>query len=125
MKNKVAALVLAGVMSLGVTLPSMADGIVHNSVSWAGSATAGIVDTPEGIVVDSLWRCPHHAQRCLARSFGDEKGFGQNVAGFVLGWPFGMVWGVPYGFVDGLTYGRKTGWDKPFSMESFLVSEEK
>ena len=125
MKNKVAALVLAGVMSLGVTLPSMADGIVHNTVSYAGSVTAGIIDTPEGVVVDSLYRCPKHAQRCLARSFGDEKGLGQNVIGFIIGVPFGMVWGVPYGFVDGLTYGRKTGWDKPFSMESFLVSEEK
>jgi hypothetical protein len=125
MKNKALALVSAAVMSLGFVLPSMADGVLGGVASAAGSITAGIIDTPEGIIVDSLYRCPHHAQRCLARSFGDEKGFGQNVVGAVIGFPFGFVWGIPYGAVDGLTHGVKTGWEKPFSMDSFNVTEEK
>jgi len=82
-------------MSLGAALPSMADGPLGSVASAAGSVTAVIVDTPEGIIVDSLWRCPHHAQKCLARSFGDEHGFGQNLAGYVIGWPFGVLWGIP------------------------------
>jgi hypothetical protein len=126
MKIKTLALVAAGVMSLGAALPSMAaDGPLGSVASAAGSVTAVIVDTPEGIIWDSLWRCPHRTQRYLAEKFGDEKGFGQNLAGFVIGWPVGMVWGVPYGAVDGMVHGYKTGWEKPFSMESFNVTEEK
>ncbi|MBS1993228.1 MAG: hypothetical protein JSS86_04735 [Cyanobacteria bacterium SZAS LIN-2] len=126
MKNKALALIAAGVMSLGAVLPSMAaDGPLGSVASFFGSLTATIVDTPEGIIVDSLWRCPHRTQRYLAEKFGDEKGFGQNVAGFVIGWPVGMVWGVPYGAVNGMVHGYKTGWEKPFSTESYLVTEEK
>jgi len=127
MNNKALALIAAGVMSLCAALPSMAaDGPLGSAASAAGSITAVIVDTPEGILVDSLWKCPHRTQRYLAEKFGDEKGFGQNLVGFVIGWPVGMVWGVPYGAVDGMVHGYKSGWEKPFSVESFnMVTEEK
>ncbi len=125
MKNKALALIAAGVLSLGTALPSLADGPLKGAAGLVGSTTAVIIDTPEGIVVNSLWRTPHTMQRQLAKHFGDEHGLGQNVAGFIIGWPVGMVWGVPYGAVVGMRHGYITGWEKPFSMESYIVSEEK
>lgn len=125
MKNKALALIAAGMISLGAALPSLADGPLKSAAGLVGSTTAVIIDTPEGIVVNSLWRTPHTMQRQLAKHFGDEKGLGQNLAGFIIGWPVGMVWGVPYGAIVGARHGCITGWEKPFSMESYIVTEEK
>jgi hypothetical protein len=126
MKNKALALIAAGVMTLGAALPSMAaDGPLGSVASFFGSVTAGIFDTPEGILVNSLWRTPYHTQRVLAEKFGDEKGLGQNVAAFIIGVPTGVVWGVPYGAITGARHGFTSGWEKPFSTESYLVTEEK
>ena len=126
MKNKALALIAAGAISIGVAMPSMAgDGPLSSMASLAGATTAVIVDTPQGIVVNSLWRTPHTLQRQLAKHFGDEKGLGQNLAAFALGWPVGMVWGVPYGAIVGAKHGMTSGWEKPFSTDSYIVTEEK
>jgi hypothetical protein len=126
MKQKVFAVIAAGVMSLGVALPSMAsDGPLGSVASFLGSVTAGVFDTPEGILVNSLWRTPYKTQRILAEKFGNEKGFSQNIAAFVIGVPTGFVWGIPYGAITGARHGFVTGWEKPFSTESYLVTEEK
>jgi hypothetical protein len=73
------------------------------------------------MVIDSLYRVPLKTERGLAEAFGDEKGFEQNVVGTVIGVPVGMVWGVPAGILRGAKHGLGTGWEKPFSTESFLV----
>jgi len=110
-----------------MALPSFADrnGVMGGAMSWAGSTTATIIDVPEGILWDSLWRMPLKTQKALADRFGDDKGFQQNVAGAVIGIPVGFLWGIPYGAIHGGRHGMTVGWDKPFSTDSFVVSEEK
>lgn len=126
MKNKAFALLTAGVISLGAALPSMAaDGPMGSVASFLGSVTAGVFDTPEGVLVNSLWRQPYKIQRSLAEKFGNEKGLSENVAAFIIGVPTGFVWGIPFGAITGARHGFTSGWEKPFSTESYLVTEEK
>lgn len=107
-------------MGLGSIAPSHADGL-GSIASFFGSTTAMVVDIPQGVVIDSLYRSPKNAWHALAGHFGDEKGFQQNVAGAVIGIPVGMVWGVPAGFLRGAKHAMDSGWEKPFSTESFIV----
>lgn len=125
MKNKPLMLLLAAALSAGMALPSYADGKLGDVGSFFGSVTATVFDIPEGILVDSLYRMPLKTTRILAEKFGDEKGFQQNVAGAVLGIPVGFLWGIPYGAIHGARHGMTVGWDKPFSTESYIVTEEK
>jgi len=127
MKNKVLALIAASAMAISTAAPSMADGDgpLSSVGALAGSTSAIIVDTPEGILWHSLWNCPYKTQRTLAEHFGDSNGAGQNIVGAIIGIPVGVVWGVPYGAIAGFRHGMTTGWDKPFSTESYMVWEEK
>ncbi|MBY0357435.1 MAG: hypothetical protein K2W82_05480 [Candidatus Obscuribacterales bacterium] len=116
------SLVCAIALSIGAAMPSFAaDGALGGVASFFGSTTATVIDVPQGVVIDTLWRVPKNTQHALAEKFGDEKGLGQNLAGFVIGVPVGMVWGVPTGFLRGAKHGLGTGWEKPFSGESFIV----
>lgn len=115
---------LAALLVAGTATPSYADGVVGGVASWAGSTTATIVDAPEGMVADSLWNMPLKTWHALAERFGDEHGFQQNVAGAVIGIPVGFLWGIPEGFIRGGRHGMTTGWEKPFSTESFICIQE-
>jgi len=127
MKKKLFALIAAGAMVISTSAPAFADdssplGAVG---SLLGATSAVIVDVPEGILWHSLWNCPLKTTQYLAEAFGDKNGLGQNLAGAVLGIPTGFLWGIPYGAIMGGKHGMTSGWDKPFSTESFLVMEEK
>jgi hypothetical protein len=125
MKNKilVAASLIAAV-SVSTILPSLANGPVKQTYAFVGTTTATVVDVPEGIIVDSAYRVPKHYWHVLASAFGDENGLGQNLAGAVIGIPFGVVFGIPYGAIHGLYHAWNTGWEKPFSTDSYIVTEE-
>jgi hypothetical protein len=134
MKNKTALTLLASfAVALGFAAPSIADGgPVGSAKSAAGATTAFLVDVPEGVVVDSLYRCPKKAWHSLAVAFGDNPKsdfglcyLGQQAMGVFVGVPCGIVWGVPYGAYHGAKHGLGEGWDKPFSGESYIVTEEK
>ncbi len=126
MKKQVLALAAAAAIAMGSTAPAMAgDSPLGQVGSLMGSTSAVIVDTPEGVLWHSLWNCPYKTQRTLAEHFGDSNGMGQNLVGAVIGIPVGVVWGIPYGAIAGMRHGMTTGWDKPFSTESYLVMEEK
>jgi hypothetical protein len=125
MLKKSILLALTTVLSLSMAAPSYADGLLGGVASFFGSVTATIIDVPQGILVDSLYRMPLKTQRTLADKFGDDKGLQQNLAGAVIGIPVGFVWGIPYGAFQGGRHGMTVGWEKPFSTESFIVSEEK
>jgi hypothetical protein len=122
--KKSVLLALASLIALGTATPSFANGVVGDVCSVVGSTTATIVGVPEGILVDSLWRMPMKTWHTLADKFGDDKGFQQNVAGAVIGIPVGFVWGIPEGAIRGGHHGMTTGWEKPFSTESFLCLQE-
>jgi hypothetical protein len=122
--KKLSLLTVAAALAIGAATPSYANDAVNSFASLAGSTAATIIDIPEGIVVDSLWRMPLKTWHALADKFGDEKGFQQNVAGAVIGIPVGFVWGIPEGAIRGGRHGMTEGWEKPFSTESFLVINE-
>ena len=120
MKKRITALLAASAMIMGTAAPAFADGIG----GLLATTTVMVVDMPTGTAYNALWKCPTTAQHGLAEAFGDEKGFGQNVVGAIIGIPFGMVWGVPTGAIKGAKHGLNVGWEKPFSGESFNVTEE-
>lgn len=119
--KKSIVLTIASLIAIGTATPSYANDAVNNVASFIGSTAAMIVDVPQGILVDSLWHMPMKTQHALAEKFGDENGLEQNVVGAIIGIPVGMVWGVPEGALRGAKHGLSTGWEKPFSTDSFLV----
>ncbi len=123
MKNKTFTLLAGLAITLGVASPSWA-GALADVAGLFGTVTAVIIDVPEGILVNSLYRLPVSTTKSLAKNFGDEKGVSQNLVGAAIGVPTGIVWGIPYGAIQGARHGWTTGWDKPFSTESFLVTSE-
>ena len=118
---KTNSLILSALVCIGLAAPAMADGMAAKGKSALGSSTAFVVDVPEGMVVDSTVKCPVKCTRSLAEAFGDEKGWKQKIVGTLFGVPSGAVFGVPYGCVAGGKHALSTGWDKPFSKESFVV----
>jgi len=114
---KINTVVLSALASLAIAAPCFAGvkGVV-------GSGAAFLVDVPEGVIVDTAYKCPYKATKGLAEAFGDEKGWKQNIVGAVIGIPTGAVFGVPYGAICGGHHALTVGYDKPFSSESFVVS---
>ncbi len=124
-KNNIVALSLLASMAISMNVNcKAADGFLGGVGSLLGSTTAGIFDVPEGILVNSLYRMPLKTTKALAERFGDEKGFYQNVIGATIGIPTGFVFGIPYGAITGAKHGLTSGWEKPFSTESYLVKDE-
>lgn len=119
--KKSVVLTLASLLAFGTATPSFANEATNNFASFLGSTAAMLVDVPQGILVDSLWHMPVRLTHKLADTFGDEKGFEQNVVGAMIGIPVGMVWGIPEGALRGAKHGLGSGWEKPFSTDSFLV----
>jgi hypothetical protein len=117
---KINTLVLSTLACLVVAAPCFADG--GGVKGLAGAGTAFFVDVPEGIIVDSAYKCPVKATKSLAEAFGDEKGWKQNIVGAFIGIPCGAVFGVPYGAICGGHHALTVGREKPFSKESFVVS---
>ncbi|MFN8658066.1 MAG: hypothetical protein U0105_17145 [Candidatus Obscuribacterales bacterium] len=122
MNKKFLITLIASALTMGAALPTFADdSSLDDFASLAGTSTALVIDVPQAMIVDTLWWSPLHAQRSLAGHFGDDKGLTQNVAAFVLGVPWGMVWGIPSGALRGAKHACSSGWEKPFSTESFMV----
>lgn len=130
MKNKKALTLLSSLaLVLGLAAPSYADG---GPKGFVGAVAGFIIDVPQGIVVDGLYRVPKKCWHSMAVALGDNPSsdfgncfVGQQLMGMFVGAPFGMVVGIPYGALHGAKHGIGTGWEKPFSTESFIVSEEK
>ena len=122
-KMKKSAL-LAILATAAISAPALADGLMGTGKSLAGSGAAMLVDVPEGIVVDSAVKCPVKASKSLAGAFGDENGWKQRIVGAVFGVPSGAVFGVPYGAIKGGKHAASVGFDKPFSKDSFVVTNE-
>lgn len=130
MKKKLLALMTAGILAASITAPAMADDSTPLGAvgSLLGSTTATIVDVPEGILYHSLYNCPLKTTQYLVEAFGGGATggarFDQLVVSSVIGIPVGFLWGIPYGAIRGGTHGMTSGWEKPFSTESYIVIEE-
>lgn len=55
----------------------------------------------------------------VAKTMGNEDSMLRLAAGAVVGGPFGAAGGASYGCVKGVIHGAKSGYNKPFSKESF------
>jgi hypothetical protein len=119
MKKIVMLSALAAIVG-GSLMPALAS---EGPVGAVGAGVAMIVDAPEGMVVDSVYGCPKKASKGLAEAFGDENGWKQQIVGAVIGVPVGFVFGMPYGFCHGLHHAWNEGYEKPFSVSSFVVCD--
>jgi hypothetical protein len=109
-------------------LPSMAgDDKVANVVGFpfkvTGSALSTVWGVPLGMTKGGV-EGSMKTTKYVAGKLGDEECPCKLVAGSILGGPFGVVGGAAYGSVAGAIHGAKTGYEKPFSMESFRFKED-
>jgi hypothetical protein len=122
MKSRSLSVAALALVALASSAPAFADG--GGIMGAVGAPVAFLIDVPEGVVVDSAVKCPYKFSTGLAGAFGDENGWKQIIVGTVIGVPSGFLFGIPYGAVAGGRHGLTVGWDKPFSAESFIVSNE-
>lgn len=135
MFNKLATSLLLASALIGAISPSFAatsnanssddtfQNIVYFPVRVVGSAVGLVVGVPEGAVKDGV-KGAQLSTKWVAGKLGDENGKYQQVAGAVLGAPFGIVGGAAYGTFDGGWHGVSTGYEKPFSQEAFTFKDE-
>ncbi len=129
MQKKLAySLILAVALVGTVVAPSYADddtfkSVVQFPLRLLGSAAGTVVGAPEGAVKDGV-KGAKMSTKWVAGKLGDEDGQFQTWTGALLGGPVGIVGGAAYGMFDGGLHGAKTGYEKPFSKESFTFKEE-
>jgi hypothetical protein len=127
-KKLASSLVLAVAMLGTLVAPSYADDdtfkkVAQFPVKLLGSGVATAVGMPEGAVKDGV-KGSKMSTKWVAKKLGDEDGTFQTWTGAVLGGPVGIAGGAAYGIFDGAVHGAKTGWEKPFSKDSFTFKEE-
>jgi hypothetical protein len=120
MKNLVLSVSAAAVIVGGLFTgsPALAD---DGPVGALGAGAATLTAAPTGMVIDSLYTCPVACSKSLAGTFGDENGWKQQIVGAVIGVPVGVVFGAPIGFCRGMHHAWNEGYDKPFSLGSFVA----
>jgi hypothetical protein len=128
MRNKLVSSLLIALALVGAaTLPSRADddkfkSIVLFPVKVVGSCVGTVIGVPEGMVKDGV-KGSMMSTEWTADKLGDKNGKYQTWAGALVGGPFGLVGGAAYGSFDGAVHGLKTGFNKPFSQESFTYKD--
>ncbi len=129
MRNKLASSLMLALALVGTLVaPSFADDDTFKSVvmiPWkvAGSAVSTVIGCPEGAVKDGT-RGAIKASKWVAGKLGNEDGTYQLWFGSILGGPAGALGGAAYGCFDGTWHGMKTGYEKPFTKDSFTFKDE-
>lgn len=129
MRNKLAySFVLASAVVGTMSAPSYADDdtfktIVELPLKVAGSGVSTVLGVPLGAVKDGV-KGSMKSTKWVAGKLGNEDGNVQVFFGSILGGPVGAVGGGAYGVFDGGWHGMKTGFEKPFSKESFTFKDE-
>lgn len=127
-KKIASSFLIASALVGTMAAPSHADDstfqtIVFFPVRVLGSGVGTVVGVPLGMVKDGN-RGAIKATKWVAGKLGDEDGKYHQVAGGILGGPFGLVGGAAYGSFDGGWHGMKTGFEQPFSKEAFTFKDE-
>ncbi len=128
-KKLAASFMLASALVGAMVLPTFAadddtfQSIVFFPVRLLGAGTGTLVGIPEGAVKDGV-KGAQQATKWVAGKLGDEDGTYQTWFGAILGGPFGILGGSAYGTFDGGWHGMKTGYEKPFSKDSFTFKDE-
>lgn len=128
-KKLAASFMLASALVGTMVLPTFAadddtfQSIVFFPVRLLGAGAGTLVGIPEGAVKDGV-KGAQQATKWVAGKLGDEDGTYQTWAGAIFGAPFGILGGSTYGTFDGGWHGMKTGYEKPFSKDSFTFKDE-
>lgn len=120
--------ILASTLVGAVVAPSFASDDTFQSICFfpvrvIGSGVGSVLGVPEGVVKDGV-KGAMLSTKWLANKLGDEDGSYQTWAGAIFAAPFGIVGGGAYGTFDGGWHGMKTGYEKPFSKDSFTFKDE-
>lgn len=120
--------ILASTLVGTMVAPALADedtfqSIVFFPVRLVGAGVGTAIGIPEGAVKDGV-KGAMMSTKWLAEKLGDEDGTYQTWAGAILAGPFGAAGGAVYGTFDGGWHGMKTGYEKPFSKDSFTFKDE-
>ena len=129
MLNRLACSFIVASAFIGVIgIPSFAGddtvrSVVQFPVRATGCGLSTVLGAPLGATRDSV-RGGQAAAKFVAKTLGNEDGDMHMLVGYAAGGPFGVIGGATCGSVKGLVHGFKTGYDKPFSKDSFTFKEE-
>ncbi len=129
MRNKLASSLMLALALVGtMVVPSISaddtfKSIVQFPVKVAGCGVGTVVGVPLGMVKDGV-KGARMGTEWTAEKLGNKDGKVQNWFGAVLGGPFGLAGGAAYGSFDGGWHGMKTGYEKPFTKDSFTFKED-
>jgi hypothetical protein len=127
-RNLATSFILASTLVGALVAPSFAaddtfQKICFFPVRLVGAGVSSVIGVPEGAVKDGV-KGAMMSTKWLSNKLGDQDGTYQTWAGAILAAPFGIVGGGAYGTFDGGWHGLKTGYEKPFSKDSFTFKEE-
>lgn len=129
MRKKLASSLMLALALVGtVVAPSFAGedtfkNIVQVPVRLLGSGVSTVIGVPEGATKHGV-KGAMMSTKWVAGKLGNEDGQYQTWTGAIVGGPFGLVGGAAYGMFDGAWHGMKTGYEKPFTKESFTYKDE-
>ncbi len=129
MLNKLASsFILASAIIGTMIAPSYADddtfkSIVFFPIRVAGLGAGTLVGVPMGAIKDG-WKGAASSSKWVAGKTGKENCTCSTIFGGIVGGPVGALGGSAYGVFDGSWHGLKTGYDKPFSKDSFTFKDE-
>jgi hypothetical protein len=127
-KKIASSFLIASALVGSIAAPSLADDstfqtIVYFPVRVLGAGVGTVVGVPLGATKDGT-RGFIKSTQWVAGKLGNEDGKYHQIAGGILGGPFGLVGGGAYGCFDGSWHGLKTGFEQPFSKEAFTFKDE-
>lgn len=127
-KKLASSFILAAALVGTIVAPSYADddtfkNICQFPVKMLGSSVSTVIGVPLGAVKDGT-KGARMSTKWVAGKLGNEDGQYQQWFGAVLGGPFGVAGGAAYGCFDGGWHGMKTGYEKPFTKDSFTFKED-
>lgn len=129
LKKLASSFILASTLVGSLVLPSYAGdddtfkSIVLIPVRVLGMGVGTTVGVPLGAVKDGV-KGARQSSKWVAGKLGNEDAGVPQFFGAVIGGPVGLVGGGAYGTFDGAWHGMKTGYEKPFSKDSFTFKDE-
>lgn len=129
MHKKLAASFMLALTVVGsMVAPSYADDTTFQAVCLfpvrlVGSGVSTVLGVPLGMAKDGT-KGSIIATKWGAGKLGNEDGKYQTIFGAMLAGPFGLAGGATYGAFDGAWHGMRTGYEKPFTKDSFTFKDE-
>ncbi len=126
MVKKFASYIAVAATVIGSCLPALATDagdVMAFPFKVVGSSLSTVAGAPLGMTKGGV-QGGMKATKYVADKMGDKECPVKTTIAAVVGGPFGVVGGAAVGTVKGVVHGAKTGYDKPFSMESFQWKDD-